>query len=132
MKKFRDVLRYNLKRLRKERKLTAKDIADVLYIEPNSVYKLESGTHAITPEYIDALCQRYKLDHDYFLFDPDKADPKHEDMPPELLFGIKKVNDLPLEARRSVIDYISYLIEKSEKEQEKKQEPLKIAHKNSS
>ncbi len=121
MKKMRDIVRSNLRRLRRERGLTAKDIADVLYIKANTVYKMERGIHSITPEYIDDLCKHYKLDHNYFFFDPDNIDSEFDDIPPELLFSLRKAKDLPLEARRSVVDFIKFQIEKTDEEKERKE-----------
>lgn len=124
--KTRDLYRFNLKRLMKEQKLKAKQIADVLYVEPTTVYKLLSGVHPLSPEYIDQLCSYFKLDQEYFFFDPEKLDKDFESIPPELLFSLRTAGKLPLEARRSIVDFVRFLVEKTEKQEiERQQKPKK-------
>ena len=115
--KTRDLYRFNLKRLMKEQKLKAKQIADVLYVEPTTVYKLLSGVHPLSPEYIDQLCNTFKLDREYFFYDPDRLGDELRGIPPELLFSLRTAGRLPLEARRSIVDFVKFLIEKSEKDE---------------
>lgn len=56
-----------LKKFRKERGLSQKDIADVLDMTPQNVYRLEKVDSAISAEAIVKIAKKFNVSTDYIL-----------------------------------------------------------------
>ena len=115
MERTRDLIRKNLKRLREQRGVPARHIARLLDVETNHIYRIEKGNSALMPEHMDKICQEFNIEPEYFLQTHDSPDDTpSEAIPPEIYNELIRVKDLSPEARRSVIDFIKFQIEKME------------------
>lgn len=118
MSTARNLIRKNLRRLRKERGLAASAIARLLGVETNHMYRIERGDTALSPEHLDKICIEYNVDHDYFLTDHDNPSKKQQgypdDIPPEIYNELLRVKKLSPEARKSVINFIRFQINEME------------------
>ena len=55
-----------MKEMREERKLTQKQMADILGIKPSSLWKIETGKVNPKPTTIERFCQRMLIPRAYF------------------------------------------------------------------
>ena len=51
--------KYALKRIRKLHNLTQQQVADILYVSVETVYKWESEQRLMSPIYIEKLCNKF-------------------------------------------------------------------------
>lgn len=63
-----EIMGKNLKELMKKKNISREDLADMLGISPDTVYRYEIGKIPIKHDYIVELCQTFKLKTDYFYY----------------------------------------------------------------
>lgn len=61
-----DLIREAIKRLRRERRLTQRELADILGVQSNTVHLWEAGKRTPELKHLDAMCQRFGLEPSYF------------------------------------------------------------------
>lgn len=66
-----EIMGRNLKELMKKKNISREDLADMLGISPDTVYRYEIGKIPIKHDYIVELCQKFKLKTDYFYYSDD-------------------------------------------------------------
>lgn len=66
-----EIMGRNLKELMKKKNISREDLADMLGISPDTVYRYEIGKIPIKHDYIVELCQTFKLKTDYFYYSDD-------------------------------------------------------------
>lgn len=86
-----------LKDLRREKKLTQQDIADVLGIEKSNISRFESGKQSLSSENIIKTAKYFDVSVDYILGISDYKTinkKKEEQIPKDVVKLIKKINTL--------------------------------------
>lgn len=56
-----------LRELRKEKKLSIRDLAEFIHIHRNIIQKLEVGQQSLSDDYIEVFCKFYNVSADYLL-----------------------------------------------------------------
>lgn len=122
MTKARDIMRKNLRRLRYKKELPISEMARILGVEANHVYRIERGESMLVPENIDKLCATLNVDPVYFLTDHEKyesnaAEQYLKDNLPEDYYPdipeILMVRELPKRAKDGVVDFIKFQLAKT-------------------
>ncbi|EEM44693.1 XRE family transcriptional regulator [Bacillus thuringiensis] len=94
-----------LKDLRREKKLTQQDIADVLGIEKSNISRFESGKQSLSSENIIKTAKYFDVSVDYILGISDYKTinkKKEEQIPKDVVKLIKKINTLSPEKRQLI------------------------------
>ncbi|ANS52492.1 hypothetical protein BT246_72020 (plasmid) [Bacillus thuringiensis] len=94
-----------LKDLRREKKLTQQDIADVLGIEKSNISRFESGKQSLSSENIIKTAKYFDVSVDYILGISDYKTinkKKEEQIPKDVVELIKKINTLSPEKRQLI------------------------------
>lgn len=56
-----------LKELRNEKKLSIRDLSEIIHVNRNAIQRLETNLQSLTDEYIQIFCDFYKVSSDYLL-----------------------------------------------------------------
>ncbi|MBJ8024913.1 helix-turn-helix transcriptional regulator [Bacillus cereus] len=94
-----------LKDLRREKKLTQQDIADVLGIEKSNISRFESGKQSLSSENIIKTAKYFNVSVDYILGISDYKTinkKKEEQIPKDVVKLMKKINTLSPEKRQLI------------------------------
>ncbi len=108
-----------LRELRKEKKLTTRELASKINLNYVSISRMENETQGITGEYISIFCKFFNVSSDYLLGLSDIRNPKEEIekiIPSDFeyaLFG--KVKGLSDEQKKDLMKFIAFLKVKDEK-----------------
>ncbi|HDT6579513.1 TPA: helix-turn-helix transcriptional regulator [Bacillus cereus] len=98
-----------LKDLRREKKLTQQDIADVLGIEKSNISRFESGKQSLSSENIIKTAKYFNVSVDYILGISDYKTinkKKEEQIPKDVVKLMKKINTLSPEKRQLIENLI--------------------------
>lgn len=111
-----------LKKLRNEKKLTLRELAEVLNIHRDSLMRMENGSQGISDEYLRVFSDFYNVSTDYILGLTNIKNPtefKSDELYLQIINEIKELGDFGITVFSEIKDY-----KKATKEQ--KEDLLKV------
>jgi len=97
----------NLKRLRGEKKLSQKDLAEVLGVKQQTIYYYEKERRQIPTWCLDILSRHFGLPPSYFLVNPE-IETTFNDLPLRLQEAVKMAAKLPENKQNEIADFIEF------------------------
>ena len=104
-----------LKSLRKERKLTQKQLADQLGLGVSTISMYEHGEREPDLHTLEAIAKYFSVDMNYLMGCPEQARPVTEEEIKFALFGGDTISEITDEMYEDVKHYAQFLKEKKEK-----------------
>jgi len=112
MSTLNKIIAGNFKKLRKERNLTQKDLAEVLGVKQQAIYYYEKELRQIPTWCLDILCRKFGLPLTYFLENPELENPEIDacfnELPSRLQEAVKIAAKLPSSAQNEIADFIEF------------------------
>ena len=107
--KERDMPQNRLRELRKEKKLSIRDLADILHIHRNIIQKLETDQQSLNDNYIQIFCNFFNVSPSYLLGYSDiRNNKQNEKLHDPLYIKIyNELKDLDQETQQDIFDMVS-------------------------
>lgn len=98
-----------LRELRKEKKLSIRDLADILHIHRNIIQKLETDQQSLNDNYIQIFCKFFNVSPSYLLGYTDiRNNKQNEKLHDPLYIRIyNELKDLDDETQKDIFDMVS-------------------------